>query len=348
MMKIEKPRVAIFSDLHLGKHNNSADWHNIAIEWCDWFIDQLNEKKIKDVIFCGDWHDNRSEISVHTLDVSAMLIDKFKDFNLHMVVGNHDIPYKHGTEINSVSVFANRPNIKIYTQLEYLEAFDRTLCFAPWDSDLRKLDKCTAIFGHLEIQSFKMGLAKTCDRGWSVIDLLAKCEKVYSGHFHIRNEVNYNEGTITYVGNPFQMDFGDRYDDKGFYVLNLDSMSHEFIENNLSPVHHRIKLSDILDKGLDTFKLKIVGNMIKLDIDVDYDTTKLYKVYDEIEALAPKSFTHDYTYQSEVGTDDFMLSAVDTSIDVRQQIEEYVDAVDLYGKEKCKEYLIELYEKSRV
>ena len=53
-MKIEKPKIAIFSDLHLGEHNNSATWHKIAIDWCDWFINKLKERKIKDVVFMGD------------------------------------------------------------------------------------------------------------------------------------------------------------------------------------------------------------------------------------------------------------------------------------------------------
>ena len=81
-MKINKPRVAIFSDLHLGVHSNSSDWHNYAVEWAHWFKEECKRKNIKDLIFCGDWHHNRSEISVNTLQVSADILDILCDFNI--------------------------------------------------------------------------------------------------------------------------------------------------------------------------------------------------------------------------------------------------------------------------
>jgi DNA repair exonuclease SbcCD nuclease subunit len=342
-MTITKPKFAIFSDLHLGKHNNSADWHKVAIEWCDWFISELKTKNISDVVFGGDWHDNRSEISVHTLDISAILVEKFKDFKLHMVIGNHDIPFKHGTEVNSVSIYANHPNVKVYTKLEYIEAFDRKICLAPWDSDLTKLDKCDVLIGHLEIQTFKMGLAKTCDHGWSVVDLLEKCPNVFSGHFHGRCEKMYNEGNITYVGNPFQMDFGDRYDKKGYYIFDLDGLEFDFFENTISPVHYIIKLSDVIKNGLDKYKLNIVGNIIRLNVDVEMDNKDLMKLYDNISSLKPMIFTPDYTYISNVEESDIDVQDI-ASIDIRTTIVDYVDSIDIYGKDRCKAYLIELYD----
>lgn len=345
-LKITKPKIAIFSDLHLGKHNNGKEWHKVAIEWCDWFISELKARKIQDVIFCGDWHDNRSEISVHTLDVSAMLIDKFHDFNLHMVIGNHDIPYKHGTEVNSVSIY-KRPNVRVYTNLTYINAFDRKICFAPWDSDLTRIDRVDVIFGHLEIQTFKMGIVRTCDRGWSVSDLLKKSSYIFSGHFHIRCEKSYKEGTIIYTGNPFQMDFGDRYDTKGFYIFDLDSLDYEFVENTISPEHHIIKLSQIDRDGLDKFKSKIIGNCIKLEIDIEYELKKLLKLYDKLVAYKPFSFVQDYTYIAPQMEFDDGDSSIFDGIDISNVIVEYINAIDIYGKDKCKDYLLELYEKCK-
>ena len=72
---IKKNKVAIFSDLHLGVHSNSSEWHKYAIEWANWFREECRDKGIKDLIFCGDWHHNRSEISVNTLQVSADILD---------------------------------------------------------------------------------------------------------------------------------------------------------------------------------------------------------------------------------------------------------------------------------
>ena len=104
MPKINKPKVAIFSDLHLGVHSNSAEWHNYAIEWANWFRDECRKQHIVDILFCGDWHHNRSEISVSTLQVSADILEILSEFNLIAITGNHDIYYKHRTDVNSMSI----------------------------------------------------------------------------------------------------------------------------------------------------------------------------------------------------------------------------------------------------
>jgi len=346
-LKITKPKIALFTDLHLGKHNNSEEWHQVAIRWCDWFIRELNARKIKDVIFCGDWHDNRSEISVHTLDVSALLIDKFKDFNLHMIIGNHDIPYRNITNVNSVSIYKNRSNVRLYTQPYYLEAFDRILCFAPWGTELNLVTKCDVMFGHLEIQTFKKNAVKTCEHGWSVSDILNKCSLVFSGHFHLRHKKKYNEGEIVYIGNPFQMDFGDVNDTKGVYVLDLDSLTYEFIENNVSPEHYVIKLSQLNKQGLEQYKTKIIGNCIKLDVDIEYEIKELLQLYDKLVAYKPFSFVQDYTYIAPEVVFDDGDSSVLNGINVSDDIIDYVNGIEIYGKEKCKEYLLKLYEECK-
>ena len=78
------------------------------------------KKNIKDLIFCGDWHHNRSEISVNTLQVSADILDILCDFNIIAITGNHDIYYKHRTDVNSLSIFKKRQNVTI------LDTFDNS------------------------------------------------------------------------------------------------------------------------------------------------------------------------------------------------------------------------------
>jgi metallophosphoesterase superfamily enzyme len=111
MIKINKSRVAIISDLHLGVHTNSAQWQGIAVNWAQWLCKELKRQNIKDIIFCGDWYHNRSEISVSTLQISADILKILEDFNIIAIVGNHDIYYKHRTDVNSLSLFKNSKNI---------------------------------------------------------------------------------------------------------------------------------------------------------------------------------------------------------------------------------------------
>ena len=44
-------RFAIFSDLHLGIKQNDEGWHQIAFDWCDWFIDSLKKNNIQEIVF---------------------------------------------------------------------------------------------------------------------------------------------------------------------------------------------------------------------------------------------------------------------------------------------------------
>ena len=131
MMKINKPKVGIFSDLHLGVHTNSPQWHEIAMEWARWVAKEFKKHNIKDIIFCGDWYHNRSEISVNTLQTSADVLYIFKDFNIIALVGNHDIYYKNRTDVNSLSIFKNSKNISVVDKMTTLNVFDRTVTFCP-------------------------------------------------------------------------------------------------------------------------------------------------------------------------------------------------------------------------
>ena len=96
---------AIFSDLHLGVHQNSSIWHKIALDWSDWFIGELNKKGIKKILFLGDYFHSRSEVSVNTLHVASDITHKFKDFEMKMIVGNHCSFLKEKSDIHSLSVF---------------------------------------------------------------------------------------------------------------------------------------------------------------------------------------------------------------------------------------------------
>ncbi len=185
---IKKPKVAIFSDLHLGVHSNSSDWHNYAVEWALWFRDECRSKGIKDLIFAGDWHHNRSEISVNTLQISADILDILSEFNLIAITGNHDIYYKHRTDVNSLSIFKNRKNVTVLEKYETLEAFDKKISFCPWNTSTKDIEESDLIVGHFEIETFKMNTYKTCEEGVKVKDLLKKSELVISGHFHTRHE----------------------------------------------------------------------------------------------------------------------------------------------------------------
>jgi DNA repair exonuclease SbcCD nuclease subunit len=346
---INKSKVAIFSDLHLGVHSNSTEWHKYAIEWANWFRDECREKGIKDIIFCGDWHHNRSEISVNTLQVSADILDLFEEFNLIAITGNHDIYYKHRTDVNSLSIFKNRRNVTILEQYQTLEAFDRKLSFCPWNTPTKVIDDSDVIFGHFEIESFKMNTFKVCEEGVKVKDLLKKSSLVISGHFHTRHEKQYGAGTILYVGNPFQMDFGDAGNQKGYHILDLDTLEYEFFENNVSPCYEKITLSELVEEGDITpiIKNKISNNIVKLKVDKNISQEDMDILTSVFNKLQPEQFSVDYDINFNRILDNREDIEDLSGVDIEQAIEEFIGTMDLDDSKTIIEYTLGLYERCK-
>ena len=348
--RLNKPRVAIFSDLHLGVHSNSTDWHNYAIEWANWFKDDCKRRNIKDLIFCGDWHHNRSEISVNTLQISADILDILSDFNIIAITGNHDMNYKHRTDVNSLSIFKKRKNVTILNDPETIEAFDRTITFCPWNTNIKDVPKSDILFGHFEIETFKMNSYKVCEDGLKVKDLLIKSNLVISGHFHTRHLKKFSRGTVLYVGNPFQMDFGDVDNTKGYYVLNLDDMEYEFIENTVSPNYIKISLSQLVREGNITSHIiqLVTNNIVKLKVDMNISQDDMDVLLQKLSILKPESLTVDYDINFNRLIDNTDDKEDLSGIDIPQAVEEFVNLLEIKNKKEIIDYTLSLYEKSKL
>ena len=91
--------------------------------------------------------------------------------------------YKHRTDVNSLSIFKKRKNVTILNNPETIEAFDRTITFCPWNTNIKDVPKSDVMFGHFEIETFKMNSYKVCEEGLKVKDLLSKSKLIISGTF---------------------------------------------------------------------------------------------------------------------------------------------------------------------
>lgn len=346
---ITKPKVAIISDLHLGVHANSLEWHKNAIEWANWFKAECLSNNIVDIIFCGDWHHNRSEISVSTLQVSADILDILSDFNLIMIIGNHDIYYKYRTDVNSLSVFRNRKNVTILDKYQTVDTFNKKISFCPWNTAISEIEQSNIIFGHFEIETFKMNAFKVCEEGIKIKDLLKRSDLIISGHFHTRHEKKFGAGTILYVGNPFQMDFGDTENQKGYYILDITTNKYDFVPNNVSSRYKKVNLSDLVKE--DTITPNIINiisnNLVKLKIDMNISQEDMDILLAVLYKLKPESLTVDYDINYNRLLNDTADVEDLSGIDVEQAIQEFVKVLDLDNKEDIIKYTLDLYEKSK-
>lgn len=346
MIKIKKSRVCVISDLHLGVHTNSTQWHEIAVNWAKWLVGELDRQNIKDIIFCGDWHHNRSEISVNTLQTSADILQILDKYNKIMVLGNHDIYYKHRIDVNSLSIFKDRKNITIIDNVNTVDCFDKVITFCPWNTSLNDIPKSDVIFGHFEIQTFKMNSYKVCEEGLCVNDLLDRSSLVISGHFHQRHEKQFSRGKILYVGNPFQMDFGDADNTKGYYLLDLEDLSYDFYENTISPQYRKVSLSELVkSKNIDSSIRNIItNNIVKLKIDKNISQEDLSYLTSKLNLLKPEILTLDYDINYNKISDEPLDKDL-SGIDISDAITEFISLLEVEDKNSILEYTLDLFKR---
>lgn len=317
---IKKTKVAMFSDLHLGIYGNSERWHDTALKWADWMVAELTKKNITDIFFLGDFFDNRTEISVQTIHVASIIIEKFKNFNMFMIIGNHDAYYKNRSDVHSLGMVKGHNNITLVDKTLEFEKFDRKFLMVPWNNELPN-SKYDYIFGHFEIQTFKMNNFTVCTHGLTPINILSKGNAAFSGHFHNRNSKKYNEGTIGYIGSCFAMDFSDVGNAKGYHILDVEDGSVEFYENTVSPKFVKLTLSSL--KNVD--QESIQNNIVKLIVDKEIEEKKLEKIQALITKYSPWQFTTEHNVSSKTLED---VEVVD-SINISDMFDEFYEKLGL-------------------
>src|SRR5690606_20146609 len=128
--------------------------------------------------------------------------------------------------------------------------------------------------------------------GLNTSDLTDRAQLTISGHFHHKDEKKFNNGTILYVGSAYQQDWGDYNTKRGLFLLDLNDLSYEFIENNVSPTYYKIVYSEIQNGELDS--KSITGNVIKVIVDKEETGENIDKLLRRIASLKLFELTIDY------------------------------------------------------
>ena len=195
-----------------------------------------------------------------------------------------------------------------------------------------------------------MNSYKVCEEGLKVKDLLKKSPLVISGHFHTRHEKKFGKGTILYVGNPFQMDFGDSGNQKGYYILDLDTLDYKFTPNTISPTYKKVALSELVREGNITKNVidSFAGNIAKLKVDMNISQIDMDILIKKLSLLKPEVLTVDYDINFNRLLDDTENKEDLSGIDIPQAIEEFVNLLEIKNKKEIIDYTLGLYEKSKL
>lgn len=302
-IKLKSDKIVLFSDIHWGKSRDSDIKLQIACEFIDNFCNLIKKHKIKNVIFLGDWFDNRSFVSVKTQNIAfdaLMKISKIVD-GIYMIVGNHDSYFKNTIAVNSVktySVIDNVYPIEELTEIKFKSGKKGLLC--PWDSlDASAFkSKYDILFGHFELQDAL--LTGTVSKiGTKPSTLLSISPLVFSGHYHLRKKYSHKNGKIITIGSPTELDWGDADNEKGIYILDTKDLSYTFHKNTFSSKHIRIFWSKIKSKTSKFNQIK--GNYVRLVIDTKYKFEHIMKVVNLINSNSPiKPAETDFIYNDNI------------------------------------------------
>ncbi len=278
---------AITGDWHIGSHKNNLKFLENSIRYFnDEFIPELKKRDIKKVFILGDVFDNRQTMNIYVFrEFLRKIFDKLKEFELHIIVGNHDIYFNTEIGANSLEIFKDYPNVTVYEDIQKIKIENREIVMIPWQtgefdiSDM-KADIC---MGHLDITGFNMYKSKISENGCTPKTFYENFKLTFSGHFHIRSEKTNEFSKIIYVGSPYQLNRNDANEERGFLVLDLDTLEYEHINNKKCIKFITVKYPQEVTKEL------IEGNVIDCEIEFnsEYNQTKFSEYIKEIEKFNP-------------------------------------------------------------
>ena len=232
-------KVAIITDQHFGFKKGSKIWLDYFQKFYDEvFFPTLKKEGIDTILDLGDTFDNRKGVDLRSLDwAKSNYFDIIRDNGMKMIsiVGNHTAFYKDTNDINTIDLMLREyDNIRIVEECEEITVGGLPILFIPWinsENDAKtyqmiKDSKCKVAMGHLELNGFVATHGHVMDVG-ADFECYNKFKHVFSGHYHTRS----NNGSIYYLGNPYEMFWNDVNDKRGFHIYDTDTLQLKTINN---------------------------------------------------------------------------------------------------------------------
>lgn len=284
MMKNE---ALIATDLHLRPQDIEA-----AKLLLEKILAEVIERKPKYLFLLGDIFHYKDRLFASCLSVFMDFLEEVtKHCQVICLVGNHDwgIPYS----VHSLDSFRHVKNFTIVDDVFKLDEENGFISYCRekerFDEMLKKLGPCKRLFGHLDINDFKVG------SGWEEVnayvgaDDFKSYQQVFSGHLHLAQEKKLENGTeIIFVGTGYTTDFGETDQQKRFILLNLDTGTYESIDTGMT-LHKTLRIKagdefpvipeDELNRGV-KYRLIITGTREQMSLiqkPKQYDATIVFE-----------------------------------------------------------------------
>jgi DNA repair exonuclease SbcCD nuclease subunit len=281
-------KVAIITDTHYGCRKNSKLFHDYFKKFYDnVFFPTIDNEGIKTIIHMGDAFDSRKGIDFSALSwAKNNIFDPIKErgIDLHLIVGNHDSYYKNTNEVNAVDLLLREyNNVTIYSEPAEVKLDKLNVLFIPWinqeneENTLKMIQKSSSkcAMGHLELQGFRVNKQLVMEHGLES-KVFDKFKLVFSGHYHTRSD----NGTVFYLGNPYEMFWNDVNDERGFHIFDTETLEKTAI-NNPYRLFYNIYYEDTDYRTFDTreYENKIVRVIVRKKTDIKKFEKFIDKLY---------------------------------------------------------------------
>jgi hypothetical protein len=249
------------------------------------FFPTLEQYGITTVIHMGDAFDSRKSIDFVGLDwTRKVVLDPLSKYDVHLITGNHDCYFKNSNKVNSPELLLSEyKNIKTYSEPTEIKVDGLDILLLPWINTenqekslkLIKKTKSKIAMGHLEMQGFRVNKHLVMEEHGLEADIFSNFTKVFSGHYHTRSD----NGTVFYLGNPYEIYWNDVNDVRGFTIFDTETLEHFSIDNPYR-MFYNIYYEDTPYQTFDTRDYE--GKIVKVIVRKKSDQTQFEKFIDKL------------------------------------------------------------------
>jgi DNA repair exonuclease SbcCD nuclease subunit len=231
-------RVAVITDTHWSARKSSRLFQDYFEQFYNnVFFPTLEQYGIDTIIHMGDAFDSRKSIDFVGLDwTRKVVLEPLSKYKVHLITGNHDVYFKNSNKVNSPELLLkDYGNITTYSEPTEVNIGGLNILLLPWINSenqdksfkLIKNTKAKVVMGHLELQGFRVNKNLVMEEHGLEANLFSNFKKVFSGHYHTRSD----NGTVFYLGNPYEIYWNDVNDPRGFTIFDTETLEHFHIDN---------------------------------------------------------------------------------------------------------------------
>lgn len=344
-------KIVIIGDTHHGVRSDNPIYYEYFEKFYKQLFEYIDENKVTTVVQLGDLFDKRKTINFLTLyNTKKMFLTPCEErgIKLYVISGNHDCYYKSTNEVNSVRLLST-PNMVIVDmkpETIKLEGFD--FDFYPWINDsiasecyeFAKNSSSPFAIGHFEFAKFRLHKYQIAESG-ADHTIFKNYSLVFSGHYHTISR----KDSILYCGTPYELDWADCGDTKGFWSFDPSLNKLDFIPNK-NTLYEKIEYSDHEDMNYDFaqakdkfIKLIIKNKTNQYKFDSFFQSLLLNKPYDiqivddKITKSIEESMNSSVEFQTTPDMVHHVIDSMNTHLDktiLKKMISEiYTEALEL-------------------